>query len=132
VEDSLGRLQNKGFDIGKVICGMGTCPIAPPVRDEFKGMDRVNTALVYGSIVRYVVDCRDEEIQSIMPGLPFNSSPRFGETFASIFEKGKRDFYIADKDIHTLAVYEITNYATGNTFKSGEIRIDMVKQAFAN
>jgi methenyltetrahydromethanopterin cyclohydrolase len=132
VEASLGKIMALGFDLSKVVCGMGTCPIVPPVHDEFKGMDRVNTALIYGATVRYVFDCEDHEIEQLIKKLPFNASPRFGEPFAKIFEEGERNFYKVDKDIHSIAVYEITNYASGRTFKAGEIRVDMLKAAFSN
>ena len=130
VEASVWRLFRKGFDIGKIISGMGTCPVAPPVKDELKAMDRVNTALLYGVTVRYVVDCTDEEVEAVIHNAPFNASRRFGERFIDIFEEGKRDFYIVDKDIHTVARYEITNYATGRTFHGGEIREDMMLNCF--
>lgn len=127
VEASIWRIERKGFDISKVISGMGTCPIAPPIRDEFKAMDRVNTALLYGVTVRYIADCTDAEIEEVIEKLPFCASRRFGEPFAQIFEEGGRDFYKVDKDIHTVACYEITNIATGNTFKAGVVREDMLK-----
>ena len=130
VEASIWRIQRKGFDISKVISGMGTCPIAPPIKDELYAMDRVNTALLYGVTVRYVVDCTDTEIEEVIEKLPFNASRRYGEAFIDIFEEGKRDFYIVDKDIHTVARYEFTNYATGRTFAAGVIRPDMLKQSF--
>ena len=130
VEASLWRLYRKGFDIAKIISGMGTCPIAPPIHDELKAMDRVNTALLYGVTVRYVVDSTDEEVEAVIDIAPFNASKRFGEKFIDIFEEGERDFYIVDKDIHTVARYEITNYATGNTFVGGELREDMMKDSF--
>jgi len=130
VEASVWRLFRKGFDIGKIISGMGTCPVAPPVKDELMAMDRVNTALLYGVTVRYVVDCTDEEVEAVIHTAPFNASRRFGERFIDIFEEGKRDFYIVDKDIHTVACYEITNYATGKTFRGGEIREDMMLNCF--
>jgi methenyltetrahydromethanopterin cyclohydrolase len=130
VEASLWRLCRKGLDIGKIICGMGTCPIAPPIKDELKAMDRVNTALLYGVTVRYVVDCTDEEIEAVINTAPFSASRRYGERFIDIFEEGKRDFYIVDKDIHTVARYEITNYSTGRTYTGGILREDMLKDSF--
>jgi len=130
VEASVWRLSRKGFDISKIICGMGTCPIAPPVKDELRAMDRVNTALLYGVTVRYVVECTDEEIKAVINMAPFNASRRYGERFIDLFEEGKRDFYVVDKDVHTVARYEMTNYATGNTFVGGVIREDMLKEAF--
>ena len=86
------RDRRKGFDISKVISGTGTCPIAPPIRDECRAMDRVNTALIYGVIVRYLVDSTDEEIESVINELPFSASRRYGEDFADLFEEGKHDF----------------------------------------
>lgn len=130
VEPSVWRLHRKGFDISKIICGMGTCPIAPPVKDELKAMDRVNTALLYGVTVRYVVDCADEEIEAVINEAPFSGSKRYGERFIDLFEEGERDFYKVDKDIHTIAHYEFTNYATGRTFIGGVLREDMLKESF--
>jgi methenyltetrahydromethanopterin cyclohydrolase len=66
---------------------MGTCPIAPPVKDELFAMDRVNTALLYGVTVRYVVDCTDAEVEEVIEKLPFNASRRYGEDFIDILKK---------------------------------------------
>lgn len=130
VEASVWRLCRRGFDIGKIISGMGTCPLAPPVMDELKAMDRVNTALLYGVTVRYVVNCTDAEIEAVINAAPFSASKRYGERFIDIFEEGQRDFYKVDKDIHTVARYEITNYATGKTFRGGALREDLLKDSF--
>ena len=129
VEASIWRIQRKGFDISKVISGTGTCPIAPPIFDECRAMDRVNTALLYGVTVRYLVDSSDSEIEEVINQLPFSASRRFGEDFADLFEEGKHDFYIVDKDIHTVARYEITNLRTGNTFRAGELREDKLEKS---
>lgn len=127
VEASIWRMQRKGFDISKVISGTGTCPIAPPIFDECRAMDRVNTALLYGVTVRYLVDCTDKEIEDVIDLLPFSASRRFGESFYDLFEEGKHDFYIVDKDVHTVARYEISNLATGMTYKAGILREDMLE-----
>lgn len=58
--------------------------------------------------------------------LPFSVSHRYGEPFYDLFEEGKHDFYIVGKDVHTVAHYEITNLATGNTYRVGVIREDML------
>lgn len=130
VEASIWRLRQKGFPIEKVLSGMGTCPIAPPIRDEVRAMDRTNTALLYGVTVRYLCDCEDSDIEAVINEAPFSASRRFGEPFIDIFEEGGRNFYVVDKDIHTVAYYEMTNLKTGNTFKGGELREDMLEQSF--
>ncbi len=130
VEASTWRISRKGFDISKISSAMGTCPLPPVVRDEFTAMHRVNTALLYGVSVRFVVDCDDEEIAAVIDRLPFNDSKRFGERFADLFDEGDRDFYRVDKDVHTVAVYEFWNEASGNTFRAGEIREDMLAESF--
>lgn len=132
VEATSGRLWKKGFDLSKIIAGMGTCPVPPCARSELTGIDRVNTALLYGATVRWLVDCTDAEIEAVLDELPFSASRRYGEEFIDLFEEGKRDFYIVDKDIHTIACYEINNIATGHTFKAGVLREDMLKKSFFN
>ena len=130
VEASTWRICRKGFNLKNILSGMGTCPIAPPILDEVKAMDRTNTALLYGVIVRYTVDCEDSEIEEVIDQLPFNASRRYGEEFIDIFEEGKRDFYIVDKDIHTVARYEFQNVRTGKTFAAGELREDLMLKCF--
>lgn len=130
IETSIWRLHVKGFDIKKVISGMGTCPIAPPVKDEFRAMVRVNVAVLYGGIVRYVVDCADSEIEAVIDKLPTKSARRYGYSFAKMLEEGGRDIFNTDKDIHGVAIFEIMNYATGSVFKAGEIREEYLKEIF--
>jgi methenyltetrahydromethanopterin cyclohydrolase len=130
IETSIWRLHVKGFDIKKVISGMGSCPIAPPVKDEFRAMVRVNVAVLYGGIVRYVVDCADAEIEEVIDKLPTNSGRRYGYSFAKMLEEGDRDIFKTDKDIHGVAIFEIMNYATGSVFKAGEIREEFLEEIF--
>jgi methenyltetrahydromethanopterin cyclohydrolase len=130
IETSIWRLHVKGFDIRKVISGMGTCPIAPPVKDEFQAMVRVNVAVLYGGIVRYVVDCSDAEIEAVIDKLPTNSARRYGYSFAKMLEEGNRDIFNTDKDIHGVAIFEIMNYATGSVYKAGEIRQEYLREIF--
>ena len=130
VEASMFCMFKKEFPLESVISGMGTSPIPPPTRDEFDAMDRVNTALMYGCSVRYLVDCEDSDIESFLEIAPFSASPRFGEHFNDLFEEGQRDFHLVDKSIHTVAYYEITNFKTGRTFKAGQLREDMLARSF--
>ena len=69
-------------------------------------------------------------VEQVIDQLPFNASQRFGERFVDIFEEGDRDFYKVDKDIHTVARFEFWNEATGSVFRAGEIREDMLAEAF--
>jgi methenyltetrahydromethanopterin cyclohydrolase len=130
IETSVWRLHVKGFDIHKVISGMGSCPIAPPVKDEFRAMVRVNVAVLYGGMVRYIVDATDAEIEAVIDKLPTNSAKRYGYSFAKMLEEGNRDIFNTDKDIHGVAVFEIMNYATGSVFKTGEIREEFLQEIF--
>lgn len=130
VETSIWRLHVKGFDIRKVICAMGSAPIAPPVKDEFQAMVRVNVAILYGGLVRYTVDCADAEIEAVINQLPTCSARRYGYPFAQMLEEGGRDIFNTDKDIHGVAIFELQNYATGNIFRAGEIREEYLKEIF--
>jgi methenyltetrahydromethanopterin cyclohydrolase len=93
-------------------------------------MVRVNVAVLYGSIVRYVVDCKDSEIEEVIDKLPTNSAKRYGYSFAKMLEEGGRDIFNTDKDIHGAAIFEIMNYATGNVFKAGEIKEEFLQEMF--
>lgn len=130
IETTIWRLQAKGFDIKKVISGMGTCPIAPPVKDEFRAMVRVNAAVLYGGTARYVVDSTDAEIEAVIDQLPIHSARRYGYPFAKMLEEAGLDMSNTDRDIHAVAVIEIMNYNTGRVFKSGEIRGEFLKEIF--
>lgn len=130
VEASMWRMQKKGFDISTVISGSGFCPVPPQTSSELRGMDRVNTALLYGASVNYVVDWEDNKIEEIIDTLPLSASKLFGRPFIDIFEEGDRDFYKVDKDIHTIACFVISNQRTGRTFSAGVIREDMMSECF--
>ena len=130
VEASMWRLNRKGFDIKTVISGCGFCPVPPQTSSELHGMDRVNTALLYGASVNYVVDWEDDKIEKIINELPLSASKLYGTPFMEVFEAGGRDFYTVDKDVHTIARYVITNLRSGRTFSAGTIRDDMMMESF--
>ena len=130
IETTIWRLQAKGFDIKKVISGVGICPIAPPVKDEFRAMVRVNAAVLYGGTARYVVDSSDTEIEAVIDQLPTHSARRYGYPFAKMLEEAGLDMSNVDKDIHAVAAIEIMNYNTGSVFKAGEIREEFLKEIF--
>ena len=93
-------------------------------------MDRVNTALLYGASVSYVVDWEDDKIAKIINELPLSASSLYGTPFMQVFEEGDRDFYKVNKDVHTIARYTIVNQSSGRTFSAGIIREDMMIKSF--
>ena len=125
-------MHHLGLDLKNVISGMGSCVIAPPVMDEDIAMDRVNSAVIYGGVVRYLVNCRDEEIEAVIEKMPSNYSKRFGERFIDLYIESGRRIFNMDSGINSVAVYEITNYSTGNTFKAGTFHQDVLKKSFFN
>ena len=130
VEATMWRLYRKGFDISTVISGSGFCPVPPQTSSELHGMDRVNTALLYGASVSYVVDWEDDKIAKIINELPLSASSLYGTPFMQVFEEGDRDFYKVNKDVHTIARYTIVNQSSGRTFSAGIIREDMMIKSF--
>ncbi|MGI9861985.1 methenyltetrahydromethanopterin cyclohydrolase [Moorella naiadis] len=132
VEPAMWRLHVKGFDVSKVVCGLGSSPLPPVIRDEIRAMDRVNTSLLYGTSVTLFVDCTDGEVEEVINKLPLEASRLYGTPFMEIFKAGNYDFYEIDKDVHTVARFIINNIATGNTFSAGSIRPDMLAQSFFN
>ena len=120
-----------GFDPNKVVWAYGSSPLPPVVRDELKAMDRVNTALLYGTSVLLYVECTDAEVEEVIELLPLSGSRLYGEEFIDIFERGNRDFYEIDKDVHTVTRFTVNNIATGRTFRAGNIRPDLMEKCFS-
>ncbi len=129
-EVSLWGLGFRGFPLDAVKSFSGSAPVPPVTSDELIAMDRVNSATLYGSVARYVVDCADEEIARVMPHMAFSNTRHFGRRFAEIYDEAERDIFKMDVDVHKVAVIEITNLRSGKTFRAGRVGEEMLQKSF--
>lgn len=127
VETAMHKLHEIGFPINAVLSGYGSCPLPPVAADDLTGIGRTNDAILYCATVNLWVDTEDGLIEHLGPRTPSNSSEAFGESFLGLFKKANYNFYDIDKNLFSPAVITFHNQRTGNTFRYGEHRFDVLQ-----
>lgn len=109
----------------------GFALVAPVIEDEDEAMGRINDSLLYGGRSQYWLRCEDdEEIKKVLPTLVTEYSKDYGKLFKDLYLAADRDYYKMDLNIHSPAQVEIFNITTGNIFKAGAIREDIIAKSF--
>lgn len=129
-ETCLHKLHELGFDLAAIISAHGLAPVPPPAPDFALGIGRTNDAVLYGGQVGLWVDAEDEAIAQIGPKLPSAASPDFGRPFAEIFKQCNYDFYQIDPGLFSPAEVTLFNMRTGNSWRFGALRSDLIAQSF--
>ncbi len=131
VETGIHKLRRLGLDLNSVLHAIGYAPIAP-IHEKFAvAMARTNDAILYGGTAYYTVECDDEEkLKEIMTKAPSSASKAYGRPFKEIFKDADFDFYKIDPDLFAPAVLIVNNVKTGNTYTSGNINVEALKQSF--
>jgi len=130
VETGLHKMLEVGFDIGSVISGFGTCPVAPVARDDLRAIGRTNDAVLYGGKAWYTVRGDDGRIESLVKGLPSSASRDYGTSFYDLFQRYGGDFYKIDPLLFSPAEVSINNVASGRFFHAGSVNLDLIGQMF--
>jgi methenyltetrahydromethanopterin cyclohydrolase len=131
VETGIHKLRKVGLDPNVILYAWGIAPI-PPIHPKFtNAMARTNDAILYGGTAYYAVKYDDEdELKKIVQKSPSKASKDYGKPFMQIFKEAKYDFYKIDPRLFAPAVIIINNVRTGNTFKNGEINIEVLTKSF--
>ena len=130
VETGLHKMLEVGFDIGSVISGFGTCPVAPVAHDDLRAIGRTNDAVLYGGKAWYTVRGDDGRIESLVKELPSSASRDYGTPFYELFQRYGGDFYKIDPLLFSPAEVSINNAATGRSFHAGRVNLDLIGQMF--
>jgi methenyltetrahydromethanopterin cyclohydrolase len=130
VETSLHKLFELGFDLRSIRSAFGSAPLPPPARDFAEGIGRTNDAILYGGHVTLWVDSTDEAIASVGSKIPSQSSKDWGVPFAELFKKYDYDFYKVDPGLFSPAEVVVVNLATGNNWRFGSLRPDVLASSF--
>ena len=130
VETTLHKLHELKFDLRTIQRGQGRAPVPPVPDDDMVALGWTNDSILYGASVRLTVSTTDEAISSIINDIPSSSSSEFGTPFLELFKKYEYDFYKIDKKLFSPAQITIHNEKTGNTFKAGQVRNDILKKSF--
>ena len=120
VETALHKLAELGFDVGTIISGAGTCPVAPGLPDTLQAIGRTNDAVLYGAEVVLWTRCEDAAIESILDRVPSCASREHGRLFYDLFRE-HGDFYRIDPLLFSPARVTFVNSATGRVFAAGRI-----------
>ena len=130
VETALHKLHELDFPLEHVHAAYGIAPLPPPTPNFAKGIGRTNDAILYGAHVTLWVTGEDDLIASVCEGLPSNASKDFGSPFAEIFKQYDYDFYKVDPGLFSPAEVVMVNLATGNSWRCGAPRPDLIAKSF--
>ncbi len=130
VETGLHKMHEVGYDIGTVIAGIGTCPLATIAKKDLQAIGRTNDGVLYGGQAWYTVRAEDEQIQSVIERLPSCASRDYGTMFYDLFKRYDGDFYKIDPLLFSPAKVTINNIASGHTFQAGAVSPELIRASF--
>jgi methenyltetrahydromethanopterin cyclohydrolase len=128
VETGLHKMLEVSFDIGTVISGFGTCPLAPIAKDDLRAIGRTNDAVLYGGRAWYTVRTDDAQIEEVLEQLPSSASRDYGTPFYDLFQRYEGDFYKIDPLLFSPAEIAINNSSSGRTFHTGQVNNNLIQR----
>jgi len=121
LETGLHKMETVGFDVTRVVSGMGTAPIPPVAKDDLRAIGRTNDCVLYGGEARFTIDADDAELEDLARQLPASASSDYGTPFYDIFQRYGGDFYKIDKLLFSPGEVWLTSIASGRTFHAGKL-----------
>ena len=116
-----------GFDLNKVVSGMGTAPLPPVAKNDLRAIGRTNDCILYGGQARYTVDADDAELAALVPRIPATASKDYGTPFSEIFQRYDGDFYQIDPLLFSPAEVWLTSVQSGKTYHAGRVNPDVLR-----
>jgi len=129
LETGLHKLHQTGFDLRKVVSGMGRCPAAAPTGDDTRSLGRTNDMMLFGSQVWLALRAAsDAELADLAKRLPAATSPSYGEPFLQTLKKAG-GFYAIDPGLFAPAEATLTSLESGAVVHAGGIDRERLAQA---
>jgi methenyltetrahydromethanopterin cyclohydrolase len=129
VETALHKMHELGFDVRKVLTGIGVAPVAPIAKNDMRAIGRTNDCILYGGVVHLTVQAEDEELSALAPRIPSSASRDYGTPFYDLFQRYGGDFYKVDPHLFSPAQVALTNVKTGRTFEAGKLNAAVLRQS---
>lgn len=129
LETGLHKMETLGFDVRKVVSGIGTAPIAPVAKNDLRAIGRTNDCILYGGQARFTIRAADEELAALAEKVPASASRDYGTPFYEIFQRYEGDFYKIDPLLFSPAEVWLTSATTGKTFRAGRVNPDVLMQS---
>lgn len=129
LETGLHKMDVLGFDVRRVVSGIGTAPLPPLARNDLRAIGRTNDCILYGGQTSYVIDATDEELTNLAAKLPASSSSDYGTPFYETFKRYDGDFYKIDKLLFSPAEVWLTSASSGKTFHGGLLNSEVLRRS---
>jgi methenyltetrahydromethanopterin cyclohydrolase len=126
LETGLHKMETLGFDVRRIVSGMGTAPIPPVAKNDLRAIGRTNDCILYGGQARYTVRAGDAELAELGAKLPASASSDYGKPFYEIFQRYEGDFYKIDPLLFSPGEVWLTSTETGRTFHAGHLNPDVL------
>jgi methenyltetrahydromethanopterin cyclohydrolase len=126
LETGLHKMETLGFDVRRVVSGMGTAPIPPVAKNDLRAIGRTNDCILYGGQARYTVRAGDTELAELAAKLPASASSDYGKPFYEIFQRYEGDFYKIDPLLFSPGEVWLTSTETGRTFHAGHLNPEVL------
>ena len=130
VETGIHKISEVGFDPKKILYASGYAPIAPVHPKSIKAMGRTNDMILYGGVVKLIVEHDDDEkLKEYVAKVPSCTSKDYGRPFYDIFKAAEFDFYKISPDLFAPAKIIVNNVKTGSTFVAGYVNTEVIQQS---
>src|SRR5881628_661748 len=81
LETGLHKMDTLGFDVKRIVSGIGTAPLPPVAKNDLRAIGRTNDCILYGGQARYTVQAEDAELAELVPKIPASASKDYGTPF---------------------------------------------------
>ncbi|HEX2450628.1 MAG TPA: methenyltetrahydromethanopterin cyclohydrolase [Gemmatimonadales bacterium] len=127
LETGLHKMETLGFDVRKVVSGIGTAPIPPVAKNDLRAIGRTNDCILYGGQAHYTIRADDEALAALAEKLPASASRDYGTPFYEIFQRYEGDFYKIDPLLFSPAEVWLTSINSGKTYHAGGLNADVLQ-----
>jgi methenyltetrahydromethanopterin cyclohydrolase len=122
-------METLGFDVRRVVSGIGTAPLAPIAKNDIRGIGRTNDCILYGGQAHYTIQAEDAELADLAAKLPASASKDYGTPFYDIFQRYDGDFYKIDPLLFSPAEVWLTGVKTGKSFHGGKLNPSVLQNS---
>jgi len=132
VEVALHQAHECKFPVKRIVEGVGSTPLPPPVDDFMTAMGRTNDTMLYGGNVHLFVDTDAKTARKLAEDLPSNTSKDYGKPFAELFKSYNYDFFAVDPALFSPAVVKVTSIPSGESFTAGQLNEKLLHASFGS
>jgi len=127
LETGLHKMDTLGFDVNRIVSGIGTAPLPPVAKNDLRAIGRTNDCILYGGQARYTVNADDAELAELVPRIPASASKDYGTPFYDIFKRYGGDFYKIDPLLFSPAEVWLTSVQSGKTYHAGHVNPEVLR-----